>query len=294
MKQITYNSSAHVLKLEIPAEWSAEDLTGVTVQVKDVDGVSLLDATAVTMYTPTTLDGAVSKYSNEITLADTADDVAIRDALDLVGAGGKETVRVKGYDSTTKIATLEDITRNDYDDGDSVYGLFGTYSLDTSDTDVFKLGAQLTVLWTPSGTGQQTRELYQVAKSVSDMIDLRRRFSDLYPRAYDAFTAPTERFESMVFEAEEAIKAEMASDLMNYDRIVDQSIVSIALMAKMAFLWTWNGDVEIEDERNFLELQYDKAYKRITDLPIWQDSNQDDVVDEEEVTSHTPFFERGW
>lgn len=294
MQQLKYNADDNILKIETPAEWDITSLTGIDVSIKDVDGTELLASTAVTMYPSTTLDGAVGKYSNIITLSAGATDVSAGDGLLLVGAGGSEVVRVKGYDSTTRIVTLEKITDNQYDDLTPVYGLFGSYTLDTTDTTVFTLGMQITVLWTPAGTGHETRELYQISKSRTDILALRLRFKRLYPRAFDAFTRPVDRFEDMLFEAEESIKTILLSKSLQYDRIVDQSIISQVIMARMAYMWTWNGDDEIMDEREFLQSEYDKILNIMLSLPIWQDTNQDDVQDEHEVSSHEHFFERGW
>lgn len=294
MKQLKYNTNDNVLDIEIPEEWNIEDLTSLNITIKDVDGVELLASTAVTMYPATTLDGAVSRYAETITLAASATAVSKGDGLLLAGTGGHEVVRVKGYDSTTKVVTLEQIVNNEYDDLTTVYGLFGSYALDTTTTATFVLGMQCIVVWMPSGTGHETRELYQVSKSVTDILALRKRFERLYPRAYSAYTKPVDKFEDMLFEAEEYIKTSLESVALNYERVVDQSITSQVVLALMAYMWTWNGDIEIEEERIFLESEYSKKYNQLISLPIWQDNNQDDTVDDGEVTSHEYFFERNW
>lgn len=294
MKQLKYNASDNVLNIEIPEEWNIEDLTALNITIKDVDGVELLASTAVTMYPDITLNGAVSRYAGTITLAAGATDLSKGDGLLLAGVGSHEVVRVKGYDSVNKIVTLEQVVNNEYDDATPVYGLFGSYTLDTTTTATFVLGMQCTVIWTPSGTGHETRELYQISKSVTDILALRKRFERLYPRAYSAYTQPNDKFEDMLFEAEEYIKANLESVALDYERVVDQSITSQVVLALMAYMWTWNGDIEIEDERKFLKSEYSKKYNILISLPIWQDNDQDDTVDEGETTSHEHFFERNW
>lgn len=294
MKQLKYNASDNVLNIEIPEEWNIEDLTSLNITIKDVDGVELLASTAVTLYPDTTLDGAVSRYAGTITLAAGATAVSKSDGLLLAGVGSHEVVRVKGYDSTTRIVTLEQIVDNEYDDSTPVYGLFGSYTLDTTTTTTFVLGIQCTVIWTPTGTGHETRELYQVSKSVTDILAIRRRFEMLYPRAYSAYTRPVDKFEKMLFEAEEHLKTSLESVALDYERVVDQSITSQVVLALLAYMWTWNGDMEIEDERKFLKSEYNKKYKLLISLPIWQDNDQDDTVDDGEITSHEHFFERNW
>ena len=294
MKQLKYNSATNVLRFELPSEWSAVDLTGVTMNVKNIDGTLLVDAQAVTLYTATTLDGDVARYANTITLDSGAGDVAKGNGLLIAGAGSQEVVRVKGYDSTTKVVQLEDITQNAYSDGANVYGLFCSTTLDTTDTDAFVLNMQLTIEWVPAGTGIPTRELCRLSKNATDLVNLRLRFSRLYPRAYKAFTDPLDRLDNMVFEAEESLKASLMLRRLDYDRIVDQSLTSLSIMVKMAYLWTFNGDEDIEDERTFLQSEDSKMYEILCALPIWTDNNQDDVQDENEINDHQHFFVRSW
>jgi hypothetical protein len=98
----------------------------------------------------------------------------------------------------------------------------------------------------------------------------------------------------MVFEGEESLRASLMLRRMEYDRIVDQSLTSLAIMARMAYLWTYNGDEDIQDEREFLMSEDAKMFEILCALPIWADDNQDDVQDDNEINDHTHFFERSW
>ena len=294
MKQLKYNTADNDIRIDFPEEWNIADLTGLTATIKDTDGVELLAVTAVTIYPSTTLDGATDRYSETLVLDSGATAPDKGDLLTLVGSGGTEVVKVKGYDPALFTVTLEEITENQYDDGDAVYGGFGNITVDTTDTDVFVLGKNVQILWTPAGTGTVTKELFDIARFSMDLVSLRARFQNLYPRAYKAFTVPTDRFSDMVVEAESEVKEQMASDLMVYDGLCGQEPVLITIMAQMAYMWTWNGDDEIEDEREFLKERYNTKYAVLKALPIWTDINQDDKKDENEISSHEHVFDRRW
>jgi len=294
MQQLRYNNSASLLRMEFPPEWKPEDLTALTVEVKNEDAEVLQAADAATLYTATTIDGDVDRFATEFILAAGAGPVAIGDTLRLSSAGGDETVVVRGYTAAARTVRIEGILENQYSDGDSVRGLFATYSLDTTDTDAFTLGMVVTLLWNPTGAGHETRTLAQVSKSRVDLMGIRKRFQRLYPRAYSAFTVPDDRFDDMVFEAEEGVKVDMLLALMDFDRIVDQTVVIQVVMARMAFNWTMNGDDAMIEERDFMDTQYNKVLGKIKNLPIWQDSNQNDKKDKDEVTTHQPRFGRNW
>jgi hypothetical protein len=293
MKQLKYNST-NTLRIDYPVEWKTVDLTGVNVSVKNTDGVELLASSAVTLYTTTSLDGEVSRYSDFIILDAGAGDLEPGDSILISGLACSEVATVKGYDTTTKKATLTKILDNEYEDGASVYGQFGTYDLDMSDTDSFKLGLTLQIIWEPVGTSQKTKELYEVSIAKMDLVNLRSRFENRYPRAYRAFTTPNDIFADIANEAEEEVKFELLSEGLVYDRIVGQGLTILVIMAKMACMWTDNGDDEIEDEREHLKDKYAGLFARMLKLPIWQDTDQDDVKDEHEVDTHEPQFERNW
>lgn len=294
MQHLRYNNASNVLRFALPAEWNIEDLSALTLTIKNLAGTELLAASAVTMYTATELDGDVSRYDKEITLDSGATDLDEGDEILIVGSAGKEHAIVEGYDSTTKIATLERILDNPYDDGDAVYGLFGSITVDTTVVATFPVGTLLTLVWTPTGTGHTTRQPAQISVNIVDVLNLRKRFSIVYPRAYNAFIQPVDRFADMVEEAEQGVRTDMELAEMNYDRLWDQDIAAQLVMAKLAFLWTFNGDVEIDDERKFLEDQYDKKLTAAKKLPMWTDSDDDDTEDDGEITDHEHIFEKGW
>ena len=53
-------------------------------------------------------------------------------------------------------------------------------------------------------------------------------------------------------------------------------------------------DIDLEDERKVLGDNYASWFARIVSLPTWTDTDQDDKVDEGEISSHEHIFENGW
>lgn len=296
MLQIPYNDSAHELRLDFPAEWDPANVSAVTVAVKDEDGESLLSAQSATLYTATALNGAASAYAVEITLATGAGDVAPGDRLVIDGVSGTESVRVKGYNSSTKVVTLTTNLKYDHEDGANVYGTWATYDLDTSTVANYPAGLIVTLIWTPTGSGHITRQLAQIAVAVVDATGLEADFEILYPRAYKAFTRPTNNFAAIVRNAELRLKQKLleGNPGFDYDRVVDQEAVKPLLMAQMAVLWVLNGDENKEDERRALEADYLALLEGFKQNPKWTDDDQDDKKDDEEVSDHETEFDIGW
>jgi hypothetical protein len=291
MRQIRYNNSGNVVRFEFPSEWSGSALSAMTLTVNDRNGDELLSAQAVTLYTATTLGSAAARFAGEIILAAGAGALSPGDPILIAGASGAEKHRVKGYSATTRTVTLEGILENAHDSGDAVYGLWGVYTLDTTTVATWPKGLVCTLIWTPTGTGIAVTESAQISYAALDIEMLERRFSRLYPRAYNAFTRPVDRFADMVAEAEIQLASEVDMDIQ---RIVDQEAVGTALMAKMAFLWTLDGDEQMIDERKFLAEECQKHVGYMTRNAMWTDSDQDTVEDTGELSSHPAIFERGY
>lgn len=294
MKQIPYDNSSVPLKIACPAEWAIEDLTGVTIKATDDNAVELLADTAATLYTATTIDGAISQYDETFVLAAGSDSPAVGDTMKLVGPASVEYITVKGYEASTLTVTCDDIIDNDYDDGDDVYGLDISYSFDTSVVATFTAGLVFTITWTPAGTGIPIKDLYQIGKFATDVEGIRKRFSRLYPRAYNAFKEPVERLADMVREAEIMVSLELEAGKMDYNRIIKHDMLAQLLMAKMAYLWTMGADEDLLDERESLSAAYSGMFGLVSTLPLWSDTDQDEKVDDDEVTTHEHIFENGW
>jgi hypothetical protein len=294
MDQLRYGSSAEPLRLEFPPEWDPTLVSAVSLTVNDRDGDELKAAANITLWTATTLDGAVAAFSETITLAAGADDLKKGDEILLVGAGGQETVRVKGWDTSTKIATLEQVVKNAYDDGDNVYGKFGTYNLDISTVATYTNGIVLVFIWTPTGHGDALTTMVQVAKTSLEIAGLEREFSQTYERAYKAFTNPENRFAAIAKMAERKLGAWMDTKGLDIQRVVDQSVLIDALMIEMACLWTVNGDEKIEDERRFLYEERERIYRTLEGRTFWTDTDMDQIEEAGELNPPKHRFRDGW
>ena len=294
MRQIRYNNASNVLRFEYPVEWNALDLTAVTLTIKDRDAVELLEASSVTLFTDTTIDGAVDRFASEIVLDSGTDALSKGDQIMLSGIEGTEVVQVKAYDSTTYTVELEAILQNEYADNDPVYGLFGDITVDTTVVATFTAGLEMTLLWTPTGTGLPTREVAMVSKTELDIVGLRKRFQIRYPRAYKALTDPNDRVNDMLKEAEFEVGEELKANLIDIQRLPDQDGISLAIMSKTLLLWVADGDEDKTDEREFFMNQYEKHIGFLTKEVLWTDDNQDDVEDAEEADDHEPAFGRSW
>jgi len=294
MRQILYNNSSQTIRLEFPPEWDPSTITDVTITIKDRDGTELLAADSMTLFTDTTLDGAVSRFADSITLDSGTDAVSPGDQLLIDGASGSEIVVAKGFDSTTKDVELVDIANVAHDDGDNVYGLFATYSLDTSVVATFTKGLLMTLIFTPDGSHSVITEEAQIASSQMEIGGLEKSFRLVYPRAYQAFTEQTRKFADMATEAERQVRQELLSRHLDYNRIVDQGTIKDVLMAKMAWLWVLSGDEQHEDERAVISSEYDKHFEFLCNQPIWADDDQDQIEDDNETTIHPHIFRSGW
>jgi len=294
MIQLQYNLATNALRLELPAEWDAKLLSGLTVGAKDNDGNVLLAPAAATLYTATTLDGAVSRYADDIVLDSGADALNIGDSIVLSGPSGEEVRRVQSYVAATFTAKLESAVDHEYDDEDDVYGRFATYTLDTTTIATWTLALPFVLTWTPTGTGMPITQTARISKSALNLAGLYSRFKSKFPRAYKAFTIPVDKFEAMRDEAQTEVAAEALYDNLDIERIVDQDVIISTIMAKMAWFWCLQSDDDMETERQTLANEYEKKYSVMMKSAIWSDDNQDEKKDEDEVTDHEHYFENGW
>lgn len=296
MKQVQYGEDSVSIRFDFPSEWDPVNLSALTLTVKNDAGTELLAEDAMTLYTATSLLEDADQYTSSIVLATGAGSLEAGDLMWIDGASGGEIVRIKSYVAATRTAELEDILQYDHSADDGVYATWATYALDVSDTTTFPKGLTTVFIFTPTGTGQVTRDEYQISHAVVDVSGLEGTFKIIYPRAYHAFTSPANNFDIYRAEAERQIKNELLSqnNAFDYDRIVDQDMIAPVVMAKMALLWTLNGDVEKEDERKVLSADYASQMAYLLNRTKWTDDDQDDAKDEEEISDNEPIFNTSW
>jgi hypothetical protein len=302
MRQIEYNNSAFAVRLEYPLEWDVQNISSVTLGIKDLSGTALLAATATTPWTAIgiRLSGAVETYDNTITLepsgAGSVPDLAPGDRIQIVAsaAGPSESVEVLHYSSVTKIATLKRDLIYDHSDETAVVGLFVTYDLDTSDTDTFIAGKQMVFTWTPNTDDIPIKERAEIAKAEYAPQGFSERFLALYPRRHQVLTSPEYRLGAFLDEAKQQLRAELMVRNLDLNRVVDTRLLDPALMAKIAWLSLLGGDDEYTVERETIMGEYQKQFELLCTAPIWQDTDQDEVEESNELEDHQQlFYERG-
>lgn len=297
MRELNYGSDAETIRLAYPHSWDPADITGLTLAINDRSGNELAAASPATLWTPTTLDGAAGAFSTTITLNAGADDLEPDDLIMLVGAGGKEIQTVRGYNSTTKLVTLDSILRNGYSDGEAVYGLFATIEVDLSDTDVFPAGKELILIWTPVGTGSPFTETAAISKYRQvDAAGFEGLFRDLYPRAHLGLTQPRNRLPSVLKVAKQEIRSKLLAKDPRFDvsKVRDQELLDPALMASCAVIWARDGDKVLEDERKEYKDALTSAVKMLAALPVWVDTDEDNIQDTGETSAHPHIFMAGY
>jgi hypothetical protein len=298
-KKVIYGETT-TLRLEFPLTWETENLSSLTLAVNDRAGNVLEAASAATLRTATELDGAVTAGDMTITLDSGAADVVENDTLYIFASGSdpSEEVEVASYDTTAYVATLKRPLLYDHVDAAEVYGAFATYDLDASDTDVFELGEQLVLEWTPTWVADEVemggivRERAEVVQYETLVADFRQRFAALYPREFEAVTEQYNRFEDLYFEARRQVKTELALRGMDMDRIVDADLLAPVLMNKIRWLILVTADASYEDERETCSNEYGRQFELLCNSTIWTDDDQDGMIDDEEVSTYSPIFDR--
>ncbi|MCP4677729.1 MAG: hypothetical protein GY854_19870 [Deltaproteobacteria bacterium] len=292
MLQVPYNNSAATQTFYYPANWDAQSITGVTLTVNDVDNNELLAAAATTLYTADALGAAGSVGDSTVTFTTTAPTPGKQYEIAASAAGPVETITIQSYNASTKVATLKRDLRYAHTNATAIKGLYCTYDLDTSTVADFPEGEQLVLISTPAGSDDLP--VYQRAEIGSRAFGVQnfdRRFKYRYPRTY---TLCERRFDDLTNEAYEYLQFEMKTRGLNIDRVVDTDLlteVMLPLMHKMAVV---DGGDKWEHEQSVADKEYNAAFEKFCSLPVWQDSDQDDIRDDpEEIQPHAHIFTRG-
>ena len=291
----TFSHQTTVIPLSFPLSWDPSDLSSVTLQIADVDGNELQAATGVSLYTATTLAEDVHVYEDSITLADDAEGLSIGDHIRITGIYGYEDHVVKGFDTETKLVTLERATEIDFEEGAFVYRLSAIATVDFSNTDTYPSGIQLVLTWTPTGTGSPITEQAEVEGFAQvDVAGLAADLQVMFPRAYEALKSPADRLDRMVRICTEEIRDALAIRGCDIARIKDQRRLTPLISAAVAYHWSLNGDVALQDERETLGQYYSATLENFAKLPLWVDLDGDGKQEEGETQDYPLFFERNW
>lgn len=297
MRYLNLGNSAETLRIEFPLEWDPSALTGLTLAINNRDGSELAAAAAVTLWTATTLDGAVAVTATSCTLADGSDELFPGDGIMFSGAGGTERKVVKGYDASTELLEVDSIFERDFSDGDDVYGLFGTIEVDLSNLTTFPAGQKLMLIWSPTGTGGDITELAEIATYMQvDIAGLGEQIRDVWPRAYKGLTVPRDRLKRVARRARNDIRKQLLAINPRFEinLVRDQSVLIEAIAAQCAVIWTLGGDEKLKDERAAAREQVAIEVETLSKLNIWADTDGDGVEDAGETKAHPTTFHIGW
>lgn len=279
---IEYNNSAFGLRFEIPANWDTENISGINIQIATEGGTELLAATAATLYTATTLNGAVSIGGSTITLASgtatPGDVLRIADSA----SGEAEDIVVKYANGTA--VTLERELASSHATGTAVVGMYAIYDLDTSTVATWTKNLRVVVTWTPDTDDiplVQHGEVYSKAVSLSN---LRRRFNVLYNSEYEAIK---EQFEDLSSEALKQLEFTLKAHGVLMYKVVDSDDLIPLVMAWIRRAVAYKGGDRKEYEHQLTDGEYQRILKEFCNMPIWTDDDQDGIKDDDEVDDHS-------
>jgi len=300
MRQIPYNNAAAALRFAFPSDWDAQNITSVTLTVKDTAGNELLAADACTLWDggdATQINGAVEVDDNsliiELTGAGTLPVPVPGDVLQIAAsaAGPKEDIKVLFYAVATKTITAEVDFRYGHSDNAGIVGLYCTYDLDTSTVADWPLSKPLVLTWTAVGTDDlPCRERGEVVNSEFSIPGFADEFSVVYPREYEAAVDPINRLPQLLQHAHNQVRAELAVKGLFIDRVVDSTALIPVLMAKVRWIVLLSGDDQYETEREVASKEYDRQLTLLATSPMWADDNQDGIKTESEFEDHSQYF----
>jgi hypothetical protein len=296
----TFTNQTDTIWMSFPPTWDPSVITALTLKVADRSGNELMASTAADLYTATTLDADALRYADTVTLDAAAEDLSPGDVIRIVGSSGYEDRTVKGYDSISKVAILEQIIDNEYADGDSVYRLSAPVTVDFTDTNVYPAGQQLLLTWTPTGTGAPFTQLAEIAPTIQlDIEGFEVGFKALFRRAYEGLKEPEDRLDTVFEEAQKSLRRELISRRLDVTRVMDQDVMEPCLRLLCAIYWARGGELSdnnpnLKDELAEWRLDYKAEFELLCKNPIWVDDDIDDIQDPGETTSHEPYFRKGW
>ena len=287
MRQLEYNNAAFTMVFEFPPGWDIASITAVNITVKNTAGTTLLAETAATIYTATTLNGAVAIGDSYVTLANTATACVPGRQYEMAAsaAGPAEVLSCHHYDGTNYLLYGTADTRSAHTTGTAVKGAYCTYDLDTSTVATWPVGTQCVIQWAPVGSDDPSMfERAEISISRFGAPDFEQRFEAKYPIEYDVARG---EIGSLEFETYELLKMRMKSDGVHLDRLRDTNDVMPTFLALARYIvLEGSGDSETT-ERNEARENYDRLYAYLAKIPAWQDLDQDEIQDPSEVDTFT-------
>ncbi len=282
--RVKYGYNANVLRAELPDDYDTITAAAITI-TKDADGTDLLAATAATVYTATTLNGAVEAGADTVTVDSGADNLAAGDLIRISStSGGAETMRVTAYNATTKVATLDDYLLYDHESGAAVTARWLTYTLDASTTSTWTSGLDFTIEWNPTSDNQPWTEPGEILERTTGGAS-GTLFSVLYSH-YDK-AIPSGKFNDYESAANEELRSLFLGRGVDIDKLVASYSIQPLIMAQMALFIAETGDDTWAGERAAMGKKRDDLLDSFTSSYQWIDKDQDLAVDDGEEIKMT-------
>ena len=285
MKQVKYGDSSFLMRLEMPRSWDIENISAVTIGIKDSSATELLSAQSATLYTATTLNGALTATSMAATLANTATAVTTGDRLRIAAsaAGQAEDIVVRSYNGSTYTIELDEELADAHSDGTAVHGMWATYAADFSDTDTYTAGKIIEVTWTPDSDDEAYTERYTVGKTEFAASQLWDHYSTLYPTNWETVKGTGNRnLDSLETLIVDLFAAEFKRRQLEIDRLRDQNLFHVGLLKFAHKTLLEDGGDSTANELEEAKESWVKWFEDVTKSTIWTDDDQDETLDEPE------------
>lgn len=292
-RTLKYGDST-TLRFEVPESWNQPGITAVAVSVTDESGTALASGSA-TLWTSSKLDVATIAHATTIVLEAGAATLYPGDRI-IIGASGenREIREVFAYASTTRTVTLCEELVYDHADAGTVAAMWLTYALDLSNTTTFPKGTKLYVRWTPDSYDPAYVESFIVGDEEFSEGNIWGKFRTRFRTEYSKIESLNrEEREDLIQMARDAMRLEIMSkgNGLDMDRIQDMSILQEGMLLRLRLqILSGSGDQD--------EMEYGRAKDEwlswldaIIHLPMWQDTDQDNIVDDTEVAVVGEFFE---
>lgn len=273
--------STEALKFKIPDNWDVDNLSEIAVSVTDESG-TVLDSGTATMWAPSTLDEAADAFDTSIVLASDVEDLTPGDYIRIgdVGEIEREVRQVIAYDDTGKEATILEL-RHAHADGAAVVPMSASYELDLSDTDVFTKGKSVWVRWNPDTADGEYVQQFVVQSDEFAAQGLWDEFQAAYPIEWaEAQSRDLATIERM---AKRAMKRELADPKTgqgrDLDKIQDMDLMQEGLLYRCRLV-VLSGVSEVDKfEKDQAQADWEAWLASVNAISIWQDDDQDQVVD---------------
>jgi hypothetical protein len=273
------------LRLSIPEAWDLANLTEIAVSVTNESG-SVVDSGTATLWAASALDEATLAHATSIILATGAEDLVPGDMLRIGNADeiAREIREVYAYDKTTRTATLTRELEYAHIDTADVLPMWATYDFDLETVADFPKGMELTVAWIPDTADGEYTQVFEIGVTEFAATSLWTEFETIYPTEW----ARIQNRDLVEFEriARRAMKREMIDPrggARNLDKIVDMDLMQEGLLLRCRLLAMAGTGDQDQLEYGYAKADWDAWIASINSLSIWEDTDQDKVIDETET-----------